>query len=215
LKEVIMARQSQKEKGKEESRELSVRNKQELQAEEGTREGIYFKPAVDIYETDKALVVLADVLAAELAHHGPPPTLPPALRDAPAVPTPDDATAADWVQALLTPVRAGLVLARADLARAAHDLDLGARVGERAFVLRNLLDQDARAVLGWLAQEARRQAGALDMVEATGGADVADWWRARLHATATLLEDSLEANLASSLEDSLAVDVTGAERTGS
>ena len=56
-----MARQSQKEKGKEESRELSVRNKQELQAEEGTREGIYFKPAVDIYETDKALVVLADV----------------------------------------------------------------------------------------------------------------------------------------------------------
>jgi len=159
--------------------------------------------------------LLADVLAAELAHHGPPPTLPPALRDAPAVPTPDDATAADWVQALLTPVRAGLVLARADLARAAHDLDLGARVGERAFVLRNLLDQDARAVLGWLAQEARRQAGALDMVEATGGADVADWWRARLHATATLLEDSLEANLASSLEDSLAVDVTGAERTGS
>jgi hypothetical protein len=49
------------------------------------------------------------------------------------------------------------------------------------------------------------------MVEATGGADVADWWRARLHATATLLEDSL----ATSLEDSLVPDVTGAERTGS
>jgi len=147
-------------------------------------------------------VLLADVLATELSHHGPPPALPPALRDAPVVPTPDEATAADWVQALLSPVRAGLVLARADLARAAHDLDLGARVGERAFVLRNLLDQDARAVLGWLSQEAGRQADALDMVEMTGGAVVADWWRARLHATAALLEDSI------------APVTTGAERTG-
>jgi HSP20 family protein len=59
VEEVIMAKN--KNDKREESRELTVRNKEELQAEEGTREGIYFKPAVDIYETDKALVVLADV----------------------------------------------------------------------------------------------------------------------------------------------------------
>ncbi|MFU8803414.1 MAG: Hsp20/alpha crystallin family protein [Bradymonadaceae bacterium] len=55
-----MARKSNG-RGKDESRELSVRQKEELQSEEGTREGIYFKPDVDIYETDQALVVLADM----------------------------------------------------------------------------------------------------------------------------------------------------------
>lgn len=43
------------------SQELTVREKQELQAEEGTRQGVYFKPDVDIYETEDALMVLADV----------------------------------------------------------------------------------------------------------------------------------------------------------
>lgn len=41
--------------------ELSVRQKEELQTQEGTHEGIYFKPDVDIYETDKALTVVADL----------------------------------------------------------------------------------------------------------------------------------------------------------
>lgn len=130
-------------------------------------------------------------LAAELAQHGAPPELPPALREAPALPEPEDATAADWTQGLLTPVRSGLVIARADLARAAHDLGLGTRVGERAFVLRALLDQDARAVLGWLAGEAYRQADDLAAVAATGGDDVAAWWRERLHRTADIIERQL------------------------
>jgi TorA maturation chaperone TorD len=126
-------------------------------------------------------------LAAELADHGPPPALPPALRDAAILQDPGDATAADWTQGLLTPVRSGLVIARADLARAAHELGLGTRVGERAFVLRALLDQDARAVLGWIAQEAYRQADDLEPVERSGGRAVAAWWRSRLHHTADLI----------------------------
>lgn len=44
-----------------ENQELQVRQKEELQNEEGTREGIYFKPDVDIFETDQALMVIADL----------------------------------------------------------------------------------------------------------------------------------------------------------
>ncbi len=133
-------------------------------------------------------VLLADVLAAELAARGAPEVLPPALREAPPLSEPEDVSAADWTAELLAPVRTGLVLARADLARAARQLELGARVGERAFTLRALLDQDAAAVLGWLAGEARRQAEDLGMVERTGGVGVAGWWRLRLAGTAERLD---------------------------
>jgi TorA maturation chaperone TorD len=129
-----------------------------------------------------------DVLAAELADRGAPEVLPPALREAPPLSAPDEASAADWTAELLAPVRTGLVLARADLARAARELELGARVGERAFTLRALLDQDAAAVLGWLAGESRRQAEDLSMVERTGGVGVAGWWRHRLADTAERLD---------------------------
>jgi hypothetical protein len=132
--------------------------------------------------------LLTAVLADEVERHGPPPLLPAALRDAPPLPDADEESAADWVRGLLAPVRSGLVLARADLARAAHDLGLGTRVGERAFVLRSLLDQDARAVIGWLAGESRRQAEGLASVHATGGAVVAAWWEGRLRTTAAALD---------------------------
>ncbi len=130
-------------------------------------------------------------LGAELVELGAPSELPPALRDAALLPEPEDATAADWTQGLLTPVRSGLVLARADLARAARDLSLGTRVGERAFVLRALLDQDARATLGWIAGEARRQTEDLAPVATTGGEVVAAWWEERLGRTAGLLDRAL------------------------
>jgi len=135
--------------------------------------------------------LLSATLAAEVAQHGPPPELPPVLRDAQPLQEPAEATAADWTQGLLTPVRSGLVLARADLTRAAHELELGTRVGERAFVLRALLDQDARAVLGWIVAEAYRQADDLEAVVATGGEEVAGWWRERLTATAELVTHQL------------------------
>ena len=139
--------------------------------------------------------LVADVLAAELAERGAPEVLPPALREAPPLSEPEEVSAADWTAELLAPVRTGLVLARADLARAARELDLGARVGERAFSLRALLDQDAAAVLGWLGGEARRQAEDLGMVERTGGPGVAGWWRHRLEGTAARL-DALAATVA-------------------
>lgn len=65
----------------------------------------------------------------------------------------------DLVSYLLTPIRSGLVLTRADLKRAAGDLGLGTRIGERAFDLESLLEQDSRAVVGWMGAEATRQVG--------------------------------------------------------
>jgi hypothetical protein len=64
----------------------------------------------------------------------------------------------DLIAYLLTPIRSGLVLTRTDLKRAATDLGLGARVGERAFELRSLIEQDGHAVIEWMAGEATRQA---------------------------------------------------------
>ncbi len=41
--------------------EMEVRKKDELQSAEGTREGRYFRPPVDIHETDEAITLMADV----------------------------------------------------------------------------------------------------------------------------------------------------------
>lgn len=41
--------------------DMQVHQKEELQHGEGTREGRYFKPDVDIYETDDALKIVADL----------------------------------------------------------------------------------------------------------------------------------------------------------
>jgi hypothetical protein len=98
--------------------------------------------------------LMADVIADTL--EGPPtPDVPVHLATEPRdLEGPDD-----LVSYLLTPIRSGLVLTRADLKRAAGDLSLGTRIGERAFDLESLLEQDGRAVIGWMASEAKRQAG--------------------------------------------------------
>jgi TorA maturation chaperone TorD len=80
--------------------------------------------------------LLHDALEVEVAHLGPPPTLPAHLRDAPGLPDPREAPPGSFLDGLLAPVRSGLVLARADLARIARELDLGLRIGERAYLLR-------------------------------------------------------------------------------
>ena len=48
-----------------EETELMVPEKQEAALEEGTWEGTYFQPAVDIYETDEGLTLLADMPGVE------------------------------------------------------------------------------------------------------------------------------------------------------
>lgn len=106
--------------------------------------------------------------------------LPLHLRIAPGLPEPD-ASGPEWIGAVLAPVRSGVILTRWDLRRAAAELGLGARAGERAFILRSMLEQDAASTVRWLSREARRSAVAHTESEALLGA-VAVFWRRRAEA---------------------------------
>lgn len=90
------------------------------------------------------------------------------------------------MQGLLAPVRGGMIVTRADLARAARQMDLGLRMGERRFILKSLVAQDAARMLAWLGAEAvwwaerhRAQEGVLG--------EVATFWAGRAGAAAALL----------------------------
>ncbi len=127
--------------------------------------------------------LLLDVLAAEAADLPAPDALPVALRSAPTLP--DDAPGSrDLAAALLTPVRTGIVITRSDLARLARSEGMGLRIGERAFTLAALLDQDPATTLGRLADladawaaEHRSDLGSLGPVAA--------FWADRAASTST------------------------------
>ena len=133
--------------------------------------------------------LLGSALRAEAAAQSLPESperLPLHLRAAPGCIDPRRDGADGFLASLLTPARAGMVLARADLARAARDLGLGLRLGERRVVLRAMLEQDAGPVLGWLAGEAAAWAGRhLPAVHVSP--PLAAWWHERAAATARLL----------------------------
>jgi TorA maturation chaperone TorD len=62
----------------------------------------------------------------------------------------------EFLQSLLAPARSGMILVRADLGRAAHQLGLGLRIGERKFILKSLFNQNPQGMLQWLIDEAIR-----------------------------------------------------------
>jgi TorA maturation chaperone TorD len=133
--------------------------------------------------------LLAQALFAEADRVGRQARLPLHLRDGPGLIDPrSDRDVGEFLQSLLSPARSGMILLRSDLARAAHSLGLGLRLGERRFILRALLGQDAGGVLDWLAQEAD---GWLERhrlySERLGGVAVA--WEERAAATARLLRE--------------------------
>jgi hypothetical protein len=130
--------------------------------------------------------LLGETLVAEIETVGPPDMLPLHLRLALPLPDPRRDGAGAFVGGLLAPVRSGVVLTRADLARAAHDLGLGLRMGERRFILESLLAQDAAALLAWLAAEAR-DAGARHRRHAHVVGPVAQFWSRRAESAAALL----------------------------
>ena len=129
---------------------------------------------------------LQAVLSRESALLGPPRRRPLALREAAPVPDPREVNGDSFLLALLSPARSGLVLTRADLARAGRDLGLGLRVGERAYILRSMLAQGPGATLGWLAREALEWARLHDR-GGTTAPEVADFWTQRATRTGTLL----------------------------
>lgn len=136
--------------------------------------------------------LLRETLEAEVRVVGRQEQLPLHLRVAPGLPE-MDASGAEWIGAVLAPVRSGVIVTRWDLRRAAADLGLGARVAERAFILRSMLEQDAASTVRWLADEARRSAVAHAESEALLGA-VAVFWRRRAEVCEVALRSVQPAN---------------------
>jgi TorA maturation chaperone TorD len=126
-------------------------------------------------------------LAAERRVRQTPARMPLALREAPAG-TSSPVRPGDLTDALTIPVRSGIVLTRARLARGAAEARVGHRIGERRFTLRAMLEQDPVSTLGWLGSEARRWE-ARHRGRATGD-PVCQWWAARAAATAVALTEA-------------------------
>jgi TorA maturation chaperone TorD len=145
-------------------------------------------------------LLLRSALAEETAALGAPGELAAHLRAAPALPDPRRCGSHAFVTGMLAPVRCGMILTRAELARGARRLGLGLRVGERKFTLAALLSQAPGAVLGWLAEEA--EAGAVRYVgHRHMMGPMASFWTKRAQRAARLLRqlrDSAAAEAADS-----------------
>ena len=127
--------------------------------------------------------VLGACVAEECRRYPEPATLPLHLRDAPPFAPAEESGA--LTAELLAPVRTGFVLTRTDLARAARDVGLGLRAGERRYVLTSFLEQDPRGILEWLAAEAQR--AGKQQRDHQHHAGVARFWSSRAEGTASFL----------------------------
>jgi hypothetical protein len=132
--------------------------------------------------------LLREAIDSEAASLGAQDALPLHLREARSLADPRESSSEEFLKALLTPARSGLILVRDDLSRAARALQTGVRAGERAFALRSLMGQDAAATLQWLATEADAWAS-LHARRREAHGRVAEWWAARANSTATLLRE--------------------------
>ncbi len=62
----------------------------------------------------------------------------------------------DFLNSVIAAACSGMILTREDFARAANELNLGTRMGERKFMLKSLFGQNPQSVLNWLSHEAER-----------------------------------------------------------
>ena len=134
-----------------------------------------------------ASLTLAAVIE-EHEHSTPAPLLPLALREAPAPLSAEDSVD-ELLDALVAPIRSGVVLSQRDLQAGAAVAGVGFRRGERRYALRAMLEQDAPATLGWLAERARAWT---EIHREHGDDPTTAWWRARAESTATVLAAALE-----------------------
>lgn len=133
-------------------------------------------------------------LAREARRAAPPAVLPLALREAP----PDLGTACTGggfggldrghlLDALLTPVRSGVMITREDLTDAAASAGVGCRAGERRYTLAAMLDQDSPATVDWLCTFARSWAQWHPRHQLAAAPDSWRWWANRANRTAAAL----------------------------
>ena len=146
----------------------------------------FFSLATPFYSRWGALLMRALLEEASLV--GKQERLPLHLREAQALIDPRSNGVEDFLQSVLTPVRSGMILTRADLTRAARKLGLSVRMGERKFILKSLFAQEADGILDWLIEEAtlwrqhhHKHRGALE--------EIAGVWEEKTKATAALLEE--------------------------
>jgi hypothetical protein len=134
--------------------------------------------------------VLRAALVDAAADVGPPDTLPLHLREAaPAVAALPDPRA-DGFEAfaggLVAMARCGMLLTRADVVRGGNAMGLAVRVGDRKFLIRTLMGQDASRTLAWLAGEAEGWAARHGAMREMSPA-IAGFWIGRARASAALL----------------------------
>jgi len=130
---------------------------------------------------------LSSVLASEPLDERLAGTLAAALREADPLPDPREEGGEAFLQGLLAPVRSGFILTRDDLSAMADSLGLGRRVGERKYVLKSLLSQDAPRsleALAGFAEEASQGHATSEMLEVTR-----DWWARRAMGSRDLLSE--------------------------
>lgn len=131
--------------------------------------------------------LLSDALASAAVSSEATKNLPSHFRDLGGVPDPRHAGVAAFISALLAPARSGIVLTRSDLRRAARELGLGLRQGERRFALEAMLAQEPSRVLRWLGEEAQRW---VEMHDASIEIEVSrKYWIDRAAQTAVLLNE--------------------------
>lgn len=130
--------------------------------------------------------LLRAALFSEAAELGAPDRLPLHLREAPLLEDPRTSGGGVFLRQLTAPVRTGMLLTRADLARCADDLGLGRRAGERRFVLKALLSSIPEAALDWLGREAAHWRGVHERYRAEAEV-VSRFWTSRADAAHRLL----------------------------
>ncbi len=127
----------------------------------------------------------AAALRAEVVTDPPPDVLPSALAGAPEPPG-VDAGDDELLDALVAPVRSGLVITHRDLLAAGRATGVGVRRGERRFVLASMLSQDPGALLDWLASEAAWWS-APERRAIPACPTTSTWWARRAAASAAVL----------------------------
>ena len=134
--------------------------------------------------------ILLESLLAEALDVGEQETLPLHLRGETGLvdPRQGDEDVEAFCQSILTPVVSGMILCRADLMKAGRRLGMGLRMGERKFILKALLSQDAAAIFDWLMTEATLWTNRhREHREALSGISVV--WEEKSKATTALLQE--------------------------
>lgn len=148
---------------------------------------------LDIASASAWAELTLETLQQEATEVDPPDALPLALRAAPEGLQPSDSFD-DLLDAMVAPVRSGIVLTRRDLGQTAAALGVGYRQGERRYTLKAMLEQDKPATMRWLAGHARSWSKHHRATDSGWSCDPGAWWSGRAESTADVLEVMAESS---------------------